>query len=131
LTYNGLAQDFNLNNLVCAYGSLKSPLGIYFSPQDATFTANGDEETVSVDFVEDEMLYLTFVYTSSKSSHTGGDSKLLEIFLNGVLTSVARRSGSSAWTVDSDVIKFMSNTCDIDIYSIRVYDASLTIPDVV
>ena len=134
LTYNGLDQDFNLNNLVCAYGSLKNPLGIYFSPQDAVFTANGDEETVSVDFVEDEMLYLTFVYTSSKPSHTGGDSKLLEIFLNGVLTSVARRSdktSNSAWTIDSDVIKFMSNTCDIDIYSIRVYDASLTIPDVV
>jgi hypothetical protein len=80
------------------------------------------------------MLYLTFVYTSSKPGHTGGDSKLLEIFLNGVLTSVARRSdksSNSAWTIDSDVIKFMSNTCDIDIYSIRVYDASLTIPDVV
>ena len=60
LTYNGLDQDFNLNNLVCAYGSLKNPLGIYFSPQDAVFTANGAEETVSVDFVEDEMLYLTF-----------------------------------------------------------------------
>mgnify|MGYP006358345593 FL=1 len=77
------------------------------------------------------MLYLTFVYTSSKPGHTGGDSKLLEIFLNGVLTSVARRSGNTAWTIDSDVIKFMSNTCDIDLYSIRVYDTDLSIHEVV
>ena len=132
LTYNGLSQVFNLNNLVCAYGSLTEPLGIYFSPQDATFTANGADETVSVDFVEDEMLYLSFVYTNAKSGQIGGDSKLLEIFLNGVLTSVARRaSDASSWTINSDSIKFMSNACDIDIYSIRVYDVSLTIPDVV
>lgn len=131
LTYGGLSQVFNLNNLVCAYGSLTEPLGIYFSPQDATFTADGGEETVSVDFVEDEMLYLSFVYTKEKSGIEGGDSKLLEIFLNGVLTSVARRKETDSWTINSDVIKFMSNACDIDIYSIRVYDATLTIPDIV
>jgi hypothetical protein len=110
---------------------LTEPLGIYFSPQDATFTADGGEETVSVDFVEDEMLYLSFVYTKEKSGIEGGDSKLLEIFLNGVLTSVARRKETDSWTINSDVIKFMSNACDIDIYSIRVYDATLTIPDIV
>ena len=132
LTYDRLEQIFDLkNNLICAYGSEEDPLGIYFSPQDATFTANGKEETVSVDFVEDKMLNLTFVYTKAKEGMVGGNSKLLEIFMNGVLTSVARRSSSSMWSINSDVIKFMSNTCDIDLYSIRVYDTDLSIHEVV
>lgn len=132
LTYDRLEQIFDLkNNLICAYGSEEDPLGIYFSPQDATFTANGKEETVSVDFVENKMLNLTFVYTKAKEGMVGGNSKLLEIFMNGVLTSVARRSGSSMWSINSDVIKFMSNTCDIDLYSIRVYDTDLSIHEVV
>lgn len=132
LTYDRLEQVFNLNNLVCAYGSETSPLGIYFSPQDATFTANGGQETVSVDFVENKMLNLTFVYTKTKEGISGGNSRLLEIFMNGILTSVARRSKStSMWKIDSDVIKFMSNNCDIDLYSIRVYDTDLSISEVV
>lgn len=131
LTYDRLEQVFNLNNLVCAYGSTTNPLGIYFSPQDATFTANGKEETVSVDFIENKMLNLTFVYTRAKEGITGGNSQLLEIFMNGVLTSVARRSGSTMWSINSDVITFMSDACDIDLYSIRVYDTDLAIHEVV
>ena len=132
LEYNKIEQDFNLKNLVCAYGKLGSSVspGIYFSPQDAVFTANGAQETVSVDFIENEMLNLSFVYTKKKSDIEGGNSKLLEIFMNGVLTSVVRCS-SDVWNIDSDFIKFMSNTCDIDIYSIRVYDTDLTIPEIV
>lgn len=132
LEYNKIEQDFNLKNLVCAYGKLGSSVspGIYFSPQDAVFTANGAQETVSVDFIENEMLNLSFVYTKKKSDIEGGNSKLLEIFMNGVLTSVVRCS-SDVWNIDSDSIKFMSNTCDIDIYSIRVYDTDLTIPEIV
>lgn len=76
------------------------------------------------------MLNLSFVYTKKKSDIEGGNSKLLEIFMNGVLTSVVRCS-SDVWNIDSDFIKFMSNTCDIDIYSIRVYDTDLTIPEIV
>lgn len=132
LEYNKIEQDFNLKNLVCAYGKLGSSVspGIYFSPQDAVFTANGAQETVSVDFIENEMLNLSFVYTKKKSDIEGGNSKLLEIFMNGVLTSVVRCS-SEVWNIDSDFIKFISNTCDIDIYSIRVYDTDLTIPEIV
>lgn len=132
LEYNKIEQDFNLKNLVCAYGKLGSSVspGIYFSPQDAVFTANGAQETVSVDFIENEMLNLSFVYTKKKSDIEGGNSKLLEIFMNGVLTSVVRCS-SDVWNIDSDFIKFISNTCDIDIYSIRVYDTDLTIPEIV
>ena len=76
------------------------------------------------------MLNLSFVYTKKKSDIKGGNSKLLEIFMNGVLTSVVRCS-SDVWNIDSDFIKFMSNTCDIDIYSIRIYDTDLTIPEIV
>lgn len=133
LEYSKIEQDFNMNNLVCAYGKLGDTVspGIYFSPQDATFTSNGKDETVSVDFIENEMLNLSFVYTKNKDGITGGNSKLLEIFMNGVLTSVKRRTEDQAWTIDSDTIKFMSNTCDIDIYSIRIYNTDLTIPEVV
>lgn len=132
LEYDRIEQDFNLKNLVCAYGKLGSSVspGIYFSPQDAVFTANGAEQTVSVDFIENEMLNLSFVYTKKKDDIEGGNSNLLEIFMNGVLTSVVRCS-SESWNIDSEVIKFMSNTCDIDIYSLRVYDTDLTIPEIV
>lgn len=133
LEYWKIEQDFNLKNLVCAYGKLGSSVspGIYFSPQDAVFTANGVEQTVSVDFIENEMLNLSFVYTKEKDDINGGNSKLLEIFMNGVLTSVARGQTDNIWNIDSEVIKFMSNTCDIDIYSVRVYDTDLTIPEIV
>ena len=132
LEYDRIEQDFNLKNLVCAYGKLGSSVspGIYFSPQDAVFTANGAEQTVSVDFIENEMLNLSFVYTKKKDDIEGGNSELLEIFMNGVLTSVIR-CNIGIWNIDSDFIKFMSNTCDIDIYSIRVYDTDLTIPEIV
>lgn len=132
LEYDRIEQDFNLKNLVCAYGKLGDSVspGIYFSPQDAVFTANGAEQTVSVDFIENEMLNLSFVYTKKKDDIEGGNSKLLEIFMNGVLTSVIR-CDIDIWNIDSDFIKFMSNACDIDIYSIRVYDTDLTIPEIV
>ena len=51
--------------------------------------------------------------------------------MNGVLTSVVRRSGSTMWSINSDVITFMSDACDIDLYSIRVYDTDLAIHEVV
>lgn len=132
IEYNFTYNMFDFNNLVCAYGvqNVNNPLGIYFSPQDAMF-CSGDE-TVSVDFIENQMLYLSFVYTGgSISNKTGGSERLLQVYLNGVLTSIARCTNSDAWTINSDTIDFFSDTCDIDLYHIRVYDRGLSIPEIV
>jgi hypothetical protein len=62
--------------------------GIYIGPADAFFT-NGTN-AITVDFIEDQMLNLAFVFTGG-STTTGGDL-LMEIYLNGVLTGIARSS---------------------------------------
>jgi hypothetical protein len=69
------------------------------------------------------LINLAFVFTGG-TSKTGGD-KLMEIYLNGILTSVARSSADSQWSIDSGEIVFSSGTCDIDLYKIRTYNKAL------
>jgi hypothetical protein len=64
------------------YGGTTS--GMCIGTQDAFFS-NGTN-TVDVSFVEDEMIYLTIVYSHSLEA----SNRLLNIYINGVLTGVIR-----------------------------------------
>ena len=82
LEFDRVQKDINLENVVCGFysGEGTSITGICVGPQD-TFFSNGTN-TVSVSFVENEIINLSFVYSHSL--------KLLFIYINGVITGVIK-----------------------------------------
>ena len=79
----------NLSNAVCRYcnGSGQNVLGWAFGPQDAFFKDGSN--TVSVSYVEDELISLSLVFKYDSS----GRSMIL-FYLNGVISGVAYTSVS-------------------------------------
>ena len=115
-------KQIDLSNIVCGYytGDTTSVTGICIGPQDAFFS-NG-QNTVNVSFVEDEFITLTFVYDNN--------SKLIYIYLNGMLTSVIS-STVEAFSITNENLIFNSEHCDIDLYKLRVYDTVLDVNQIV
>ena len=105
--------------------------GICIGAQDALFT-NGID-TVNVAYVEDKVINLTVVYNHG-NGEDGGSNKLMSIYLNGMLTGVARSTAEGTWNIGSDnniSIVFDSQYCDFDLYKIRVYNQPLTLSAIV
>ena len=102
--------------------------GICIGAQDALFTNGVD--TVNVSYVEDKLVNLSIVY-SHGSGDEGGSNKLMSIYLNGMLTGVARSTVDGSWTIGNDDtinIIFDSKYCDFDLFKIRIYNQPLTLP---
>ncbi len=128
LEFARLAREYNLNNAVIKYYDDASGAGICLGAQDGFFT-NGSE-SVSIDFVEDEILNITIVYDRGENSSRGNDN-LMKIYLNGMLTSVARSSRTSgAWSINAENLLINSNNCDVDLYKLRVYNSALALTDI-
>lgn len=125
LEFLKIQKNINLNNLVCSFysGDTSNPVGICLGTQDAFFS-NGIN-TVSVSYVEDEIINISFVY-----AHT---LHLLLVYLNGVITGVIKSDISSEndFRISSKEIKFNSETCDIDLLKVRVYNTELNVSDIV
>lgn len=108
--------------------------GICIGAQDALFTNGVD--TVNVSYVEDKLINLTIIYShgsGSASEANSGSNRLMSIYLNGMLTGVARSTLNEAWNIgndDSIELIFDSKYCDFDLYKIRVYNQPLTLPTV-
>ena len=131
LTYDDLDFDYiqkqiNLSNVACGYysGDTSSAVGLCLGPQDAFFS-NGTN-TVSVPYVENEIVSLSFVYQYSQVPA----QNLIYVYLNGVLTSVIQNT-KGAFTIESTNMVFNSSSCDIDLYKVRVYNTALNVNDVV
>lgn len=109
--------------------------GILLGAQDALFT-NGTD-TVNVSYVEDKLINLTVTYAHGEGTPDGANM-LMSIYLNGVLTGVARSSlidsqgKPNIWTIGDSNTKMIFNSkyCDFDLYKIRVYNRALTIPEI-
>lgn len=104
--------------------------GICIGAQDALFTNGVD--TVNVAYVEDKLINLSIVYSHGNGGD-GGSNQLMSIYLNGMLTGVARSTLSGNWNIgenDSMEIVFNSQYCDFDLYKIRVYNQALTLPTI-
>ena len=104
--------------------------GICIGAQDALFTNGVD--TVNVAYVEDKLINLSIVYSHGDGTN-GGNNKLMSIYLNGILTGVARSTIDGVWSIGEDDtmnIVFNSQYCDFDLYKIRVYNQSLTLPTI-
>ena len=96
--------------------------GLYVGTQEAYFKT--PDNTVSVRYKEDDIINLTI---------TAGFRKLLSIYLNGILAG-AVDIGNNGFTPNTTKFEINSKYCDIDIYKLRVYEATgdpLTMPEVI
>lgn len=119
LLFDYIQKNINTKNLVMSLYT--GSVGICIGTQDTFFT-NG-ENTLSVSFVEKEMINLTFSYNHSL--------KLLFIFINGVITGVVKNSlTEGTFQIKDAKIIFNSNNCDISLYKLRVYNEFLNIVDI-
>lgn len=131
LSYDALEFDYvqkniNMGKAIATYVPNDiDTKGLCIGPQDAFFS-NGTN-TVDVSFVEDEMIYLSAVY-----SH-GSDpaNRLLTIYINGVLTGVIKSTVEGQFTIGNDNFIFNSEYCDIDLYKMRIYTTNLSVNDVI
>lgn len=126
LEFERIEKQINLNNVVLGYysGDTKAVTGLCLGPQDAFFS-NGNN-TVSVSYLEDQIITLSVVYKYSSDS----TQNLIQIYLNGVLTGVVSNT-KGAFLIDNDNLVINSNTCDIDLYKIRMYRTDLNVNDIV
>jgi hypothetical protein len=92
-----------------------SVTGFCIGPQDAFFS-NGTD-TVNVNFVENELINLSFVYQQTETI------KQLYIYINGCITGVIKSSIENGITfgINSENFIFNSEYCDIDLYKLRIY----------
>lgn len=125
LEYNGTFKKINLDNVVCGFYSTNqssSVTGLCLGPQDAFFS-NGTN-TVSVDYVEDQIINLSAVY-----SYT---SNLIYIYINGVISGVIKNTiPDKAFLINDTKLLFNSKYCDIDLYKIRIYNTDLNVNNIV
>ena len=123
LTYRALEKVYNLDSAIAVYmtpgASVSGTPAICLGPQDVFF--KNAQDAVSANYVEDELINLAIVYDHGNGTASGND-KLMKIYINGMLTSVARSQTSDSWAISADSITFYSNICDIDIYKMRVYN---------
>lgn len=124
IEFNYVQKLINLSNAVCKYcnGSGQSVLGWAFGSQDAFF--KDGSKTLSVSYVEDELISLSIVFKYDSSAKT-----MIQFYLNGVITGVAYTDVTSFF-VDSNIV-FDSSTCDIDLYKFRAYETALDVQEVV
>lgn len=118
-----IEKVINIDAAICSFYDGTSSLtgrGFCVGPQDAFFTSGLN--TVNVDYVEDKMIHLALVYSYS--------NKLLSIYINGILTGVVRNTidgTGGSFTINQNTIKFNSNSCDFNLYKMRIYNTNLPI----
>ena len=128
LTFDRVQKEISLNRVICGYysGDETGAIGFALGPQDAFFS-NGTN-TVNVNYVENKMVNISMVYSHS--------SKLMYIYINGVLTGVIKSTANGLFSIGAEnetnkAIVFNSEYCDIDLYKIRVYNTDLNVNDIV
>lgn len=132
LEYNRVDKIISLENAVCSYfdqvgeGIIR---GLAIGPQDVFFS-NGTN-TISAEFVENKMIYLTIVYDGAATDADGKNAPMIYIYVNGVLTGVLKSTALNTFTINQTSMVFNSNACDIDLYKVRCYNTALTVNDVV
>lgn len=88
-------------------------------------TLKSEQSEVSVKFKEDEHVRLTFVIEPRSAN------RLIYTYINGILSGLAQYPDDDDFSqVNPLEISVGSDTCDINIYNIRVYDSYLTEHDV-
>lgn len=126
LKFASVYKKISLDKVVGSYfsGNEDGATGFCLGSQDAFFS-NG-QNTVSVSYVEDKMVYLSMVYDHQPS----GISRIY-IYINGVLTGAIKSGLSAQFMINNDELVFNSEYCDLDLYKIRIYNTALSVNDIV
>ena len=136
LEFASLYRDYNLAAAAIKYikdgvadNDVSKTAALCLGAQDGYFS--NSVESVSIDYVEDQILNLSVMFERGSGDTATGNNYLMKFFVNGILTSVARAPiRSRGWTIDSDNIIFNSSSCDIDLYRFRVYNKALSYAEV-
>ena len=56
------------------------------------------------------------VYNNGNAENSTGENRLMKVYLNGMLTSVARSTATSEWSINNKNLVINSSNCDIDLY---------------
>jgi hypothetical protein len=123
LKFARVEKLIDMKNVVGGFyskNSEKSIVGVCVGTEDAFFS-NGTN-TVNVNFVENQLLNLSFVYQHGLRS--------LYIYINGVITGVIK-SSMGEFKIDSSEFVFDSTYCDIDLYKLRVFQNNLNVSQIV
>ena len=125
LEFDKVQKNLSLEKVSCGYysGSALGATGFCLGTQDAFFSDGNN--TVSVSYVEDKMVYLTIVYDHNPTGITR-----IYIYINGALTG-AIESGGTQFLINSPEIVFNSEYCDFDLYKVRIYNTALSVNDIV
>lgn len=108
-------QDFDSIVASCMSGNR----GFQVSAQRAVFKS--EQETIEARFKEDEHIRLGFVVEARSAN------RLIYTYLNGVISGIAQYPTDDDFSQINPVnIVLGSDTCDLDVYCIRVYDSALT-----
>ena len=126
LEFASVYKKISLDKIVGSYfsGNESGATGFCLGSQDAFFS-NGDN-TVSVSYVEDKMVYLSMVY-----DHQPLGISRIYIYINGVLTGAIKSSKTSQFLINNTELVFNSEYCDFDLYKIRIYNTALSVNDIV
>lgn len=106
----------NTEAAICKFYDETKGQGFCLGPQDAFFTTG--QNTVNINYVEDEMIYLAIVFSHS--------NQFVSIYLNGVLTGIVKSSAGN-FTINSNKIQFNSKFCDVNLYKMRIYNTNLAV----
>lgn len=132
LVFDKVQRDINLANIVCGYFTPNNKIGMAIGTQD-TFFSNG-LNTLSVPFVEEELITVSYVYDYKSVTYNDGTPiRYMYVYVNGVIAGVIKSEKEDLISIEPEngVLFFNSNACDIDLYKIRIYNATLNVVDVI
>ena len=118
-------RNFNSDYAIMSYAiksSDDSAIGFCCGTQDAFFRmSNGDHATVR--YMDNEIINLTVTINAAK--------KQICLYVNGIMSGMTAYKTAAELPEAAENLLINSQYCDIDLYSIRIYDKPLTSSEVV
>ena len=95
-------------------------IGMCLGTQEGFF--KGSSNIVAGRYKEDQILTVTFV---AQSKSEGGAYPLMYMYINGVMSSIVTYTANESFASYANKLVINSDYCDVDLYSIRVYNIGL------
>lgn len=151
-TGNGLTISIEFATRNCLNANAKviecmdNNIGFYVTAGNAYLRANTEETNLSTSFKEDTRIKLDIViedklrnYKYTSATGKGGiltdydnNQSYAIMFIDGVYSGVSLIGPNTSFKQNNpQFIKFGSKDCDLDVYSIRIYDKTLSVKNIV
>lgn len=96
-------------------------IGLCLGTQEAFFRSSS--QLVNVRYTDNERVKISVVINSS--------DKLIYIYINGVLSGITQFDTSESFASNAAEFVFNSDYCDVDLYTLRVYNGALDYIDII